>query len=349
MKKKLVAIMIMCLLATSLTACKGEKSGDSVKPEEKVEEKDLDSSDDNKDKIVISEMRGESWMPVYLAEELGYFEEEGLETEFIVFKDGPIAFQGMHAGDSDFCMLSTEPVLRAHEEGLKSRIIIPTVKSKQYMFATSQDVKEIKDLKGKAIFGGMPGSAPYSFVLALLEQNGLDKNDVEWINMEYGAALGALEKGTISGAYFDSQNSIEVKKINGNILVDTSDEKVHKDLYGTEYYESQMVVVTEDYLKENPETVQKFVNAVVKAIDWQNNHSDKEIADVVKPMFDGKDLEEVIGAIRGSLNKDGRYSKEGYSAVENFCLSQDIIKEAIGYENIIDMSFVEKAWENLNK
>lgn len=332
MNKKISIIMVLCLLVTSMVGCK-----------------DKSSSKDGNEKIVISEMRGESWMPVYVAEQLGYFKDEGLDTEFIVFKDGPVAFQGMHAGDSDFCMLSTEPVLRAQEEGLKSKIILPTVKSKQYMFATSEDIKDIKDLKGKAIFGGMPGSAPYSFVLALLEQNGLDKNDVEWINMEYGAALGALENATISGAYFDSKNSVEVKKINGNILVDTSDEKVHKDLYGTEYYESQMVVVTEKYLEDHPERVQKFANAVIKAIDWQNTHTDKEIADLVKPMFEGKELEEIIAVIRGSLTKDANFSVEGYEAIENFCLDQEIIKDPIGYDNIIDMSFVNKAWENLGK
>ena len=38
----------------------------------------------------------------------------------------------------------------------------------------------------------MPGSAPYSFVLSALEKAGLSENDVEWINMEYGAALAAL-------------------------------------------------------------------------------------------------------------------------------------------------------------
>ena len=54
-------------------------------------------------KIVISEFRGINWMSAYVADLLGYFEEEGLDAEFIIYKDGPIAFQGMHAGDSDFC------------------------------------------------------------------------------------------------------------------------------------------------------------------------------------------------------------------------------------------------------
>ncbi len=299
------------------------------------------------EKIVVSEMRGASWMPVYSAEMLGYFEEEGLDVEFIVYKDGPIAFQGMHAGDSQFCMLSTEPVLRASEEGLKSTIILPTVKNKQYMFAISKDLESVSDLKGKAIFGGMPGSAPYSFVLSLLSDANVDKNDVEWINMEYGAALAALDNGSVAGAYFDSIYMDKVNNIGGKVVIDTSNAEDHKRLYGTEFYESQMVVVTEEFAQSNPETVQKFVNAVVRAIDWQNKHTDEEIVALVQPMFEGEDLSEIIGILRKSLTEDGNYSEEGYEAIEGFCLEQGILKESIGYENIIDMSFVKKAWEAL--
>ncbi|HLR35283.1 MAG TPA: ABC transporter substrate-binding protein [Tissierellales bacterium] len=334
MKRSLVLILAIILIATMVTGCTSKSTSQG---EEELE------------KIIISEMRGESWLPVYVAEMLGYFKDEGLETEFVVYKDGPIAFQGMHAGDSQFCMLSTEPVLRAFEEGLESKIIIPTVKSKQYMFASNVDITNIEELKGKAIFGGMPGSAPYSFVISALEEAGLTKNDVEWINMEYGAALAALEEGSIAAAYFDGIYINELEKIDANILINTCDPEQHKAIYGSEYYESQMVTVTKEFAEENPETVQKFVNAVMKGIKWQSEHSDEEVAKLVAPMFEGKDMVEVIGILRGSLTKDGNYSKEGYEAIENFCLEQEILKKPIGYENVIDMTYVNNAKQELNK
>lgn len=342
MKKKILLIMMLIGVFTFVGCNKDAKNTDTTDKADAKKETELEH-------VIVSEIRGESWMPVYIAESLGYFEDEGLDVEFVIYKDGPIAFQGMHAGDSQFCMLSTEPVLRAYEEGLKSKIIIPTVKNKQYMFATAEGISSVADLKGKAIFGGMPGSAPYSFVLSLLEKSGLDKNDVEWINMEYGAALTALDSGNISGAYFDSIYRKDLEKINANILIDTSNPEEHKELYGTEFYESQMVTVTEDYAKENPETVQKFVNAVVKGIEWQNNHSNEEIVELVDPMFEGKDLKDTIDVLKLSLTTDGKYSEEGYKAIEDFCLEQGLIKERIGYENIIDMEYVDKAWENIKK
>ena len=346
MKKYLRLLLVVGLIAALMVGCTSG-SDDSAETPDQGENEEVVEDNEELEKIIISEMRGESWLPVYVAEMLGYFEDEGFETEFVVYKDGPIAFQGMHAGDSQFCMLSTEPVLRANDEGLESTIVLPTVRSKQYMFATNSEITSFEELKGKAIFGGMPGSAPYSFVASALEEAGLTVNDVEWINMEYGAALAALEQGTVAGAYFDGIFINELEEIGANVLLNTMDPETHKAIYGTEFYESQMVVVTKEFAEENPETVQKFVNAVMKAIQWQNEHSDEEIAEVVAPMFEGKDLAEIISILRPSLSTDGNYSKEGYEAIEDFCLEQEIISEPVGYENIIDMTYVNNAKEAL--
>ena len=106
------------------------------------------------------EFRSEFWLPAYLAETPGFYKEEGLEVTFITTKDGPLAFQGVHAGSADLIMLSTEPVLRAQAKGLESVIIMSILSNKPYMFVGSPAIKDVKQLKGKTIFAGAPGSAP---------------------------------------------------------------------------------------------------------------------------------------------------------------------------------------------
>ncbi len=302
-------------------------------------------------KIVVSEIRGEFWLPVYLAYQLGYFKEEGLDVEFVKFKDGPIAFQGMHAGDSQFCLLSSEPVLKAFDMGKESKIILSALKNKPYMFVTKKDIKSIKDLKGKVLFAGMPGSAPFSFAQSLLVSAGLNpEKDVTWANMEYGASLGALEKGTVDGIYLRSTAKNEAKRIGASILVDMTDPVQHKKLYGTDKYESTIATVTKDYAEKNPETVQKFVNAVVKAIIWQTKNSDETVAKMGAPLFEGVKFDaEMISYLRPSLSTTGDISKEGYSTIEQFCIKSKIITKPLPYEKIIDTSYVKKAHEKLSK
>jgi len=304
-------------------------------------------------KIVISEFRGINWMSAYVADLLGYFEEEGLDAEFIIYKDGPIAFQGMHAGDSDFCLLSAEPVLRAYDEGMESYLILTNTKNRTYAFATAPDIKDMKDLKGKTVFAGMPGSAPYSFVLSLLKEAGLSENDVSFINLEYGAAIVALAQGQADGIFFDIYNKkILTESVPGvNILVDATNPETHKALYGTEFCETTIVTCTKKFADENPETVQKFTNASVKALKWINEHSSAEIAELASPMFEGMTKEELASkfeTVKSSFTETGEIHPEGYQTVEDFCFEQGLIKERIGFDNIVASQYVKKALENSN-
>ena len=111
MKKKLFALLLIMILSISVFTGCGKSGG-----EEPAESGELTE-------ITCSEFRGFAWMGCYLAEAEGFYEEEGLKVNWAMYDDGPVAFQGMHQGDSDFCLLSQEPVLKAQEEGLESKFI----------------------------------------------------------------------------------------------------------------------------------------------------------------------------------------------------------------------------------
>ncbi len=297
-------------------------------------------------RLRVAELRSEFWLPAYLAETLGYYKEEGLEIQFITTKDGPVAFQGMHAGSAELTMLSTEPVFRAQAMGLESIIIMSTLTNKPYMFVGAPSVTDVKQLKGKTIFAGAPGSAPHSFALAILEKAGMTGTDVKWAQMEYGASLAALERGHIDASYIRSTAKKEVAAIGANILVDVSDPVQHYETYGTARYESTIVTGTKKFIQENPETVQKFANAVVRAMIWLNQSSNEDAAEKALPMFQaGNMTAESIGYLRPSLSVDGLITEEGHKTIVAFCLAEGIINRDIPYDEVNDMSFVKKAYE----
>ncbi len=310
------------------------------------------SNSSEKTKVKISEFRGLNWSSAYIADALGYFEEEGLDVSYEIYKDGPIAFQGMHAGDSDFCLLSAEPVIRASEEGYESIFLLTNTDNRTYAFLTQPEIKDIKDLKGKTVFAGMPGSAPYSFVLSLFEEAGLSENDVNFINLEYEASVSALENKQVDGMFFDIYNKAEILKAipDVNILIDTTNEEDHKKLYGSKYCQTTIVTCTKEFAEKNPETVQKFTNASVKALKWIDEHSTEEVADKLLPYFDGMTKQELMDkfeTVKGSYSKTGEINEEGYKTVEDFCIEQGLLKEPIGYENIVESQYVKEAVNKL--
>lgn len=296
--------------------------------------------------LTVAELRSEFWLPAYLAETLGFYKEEGLAVKFVTTKDGPVAFQGMHAGSADLTMLSTEPVLRAQAKGLESLIIMALLTNKPYMFVGSAKITDVKQLKGKTIFAGAPGSAPHSFALSILAKAGMKDTDVNWAQMDYGASLAALEKGHIDGCYMRSTAKKEIAAIGANILVDVSDPVKHQEIYGTPRYESTIVTGTKKFVRDNPETVQKFANAVIRAAIWLNNNSDEAAAEKALAMFPAGNMSSHnIGYLRPSLSVDGLISPEGHATIVSFCRAEKIIDRDIPYDEVIDMSFVKKAYK----
>ncbi len=347
MRKKWLLVFIFGLMLTVLlAACGGQgQPGDQTQAGQE-KEADPEGTEEELTELTVAELRSEFWLPAYLAETLGYYEEEGLKINFVTTKDGPEAFQGMHAGSADFTMLSTEPVFRAQDQGLESIIIMSTLTQKPYMFVGAPDITEVEQLKGKNVFAGMPGSAPYSFALAIFEKAGMSEGDVSWADMQYGASLGALEQGHVDAIYISSINKEEVEAIGANILVDVSDPEQHEELYGTSRYESSIITATKEFVDNNPEKIQKFANAVVRAMIWMDQNSDEDVAEMTGELFEAANITaDRISYLRPVVSKDGFITEEGHETIVEFCLKEGIIDSPIPYDEVYDMSFIINAFE----
>lgn len=333
MKKIIITLFLIVMSATLIVGC-GNNEAATQKDSEGLT------------KVVISEFRHLGWSAVYVAYQNGYFEEEGLAPEFALYDDGPIAFQGMHGGDSQFCLLSQEPVLKAEQEGLDSSIIYSVLDTRLYGFASASDIKSVKDLKGQAIFAGMPGSAPYSFVSAILREGGLDpEKDAIFVNMDYGASMSALSRGDLKASYINIDNRIDIQDMDVNILVDTSSPEDAAKYLKSDVFSGEIITTTADFAAKNPKTVQGFVNAVNKGTKWIHEHSAAEVANLIAPLFEGMTedvLTKKIEVLQDSITKTGYISEESQTAVENFCIKNAVIDKEIPYNQIIDMKFVNE-------
>ena len=82
------------------------------------------------------------------------------------------------------------------------------------------------------------------------------------------------------------------------------------------------------YMKENPEIIQKFTDALQKGMDYVQSHTPEEIAEVIAPQFKETDLE------------------------DSFELLQDILEDAgeltdrAAYEDLVQTEYARKACES---
>ena len=134
---------------------------------------------------------------------------------------------------------------------------------------------------------------------------------------------------------------------------DGTDGPTIKKIIGSESYELFTVMTSDDLIAQNPELVQKAVNAMTKAIQWMQTASAEEIAQNLLPLFDGAEEELQYDASYDKehhvYTTDGYHTESGYEAAITLTKLAGGITKDLPADQTYDESFLANAWETLNK
>ena len=350
--KQLLALLLSLALALGLCACGGSATEEPAQEETAQTEQTGDL-----EKIVITEqVRGYHWAPAYLAQTLGFFAEEGLDAEFQTVS-GTDATAPVLSGDAQFCLKGVETALMVNESGQPMKIVASTTQKYPYsLIGASEEYSTLESLRGGVVAGGQSAnSGPYSFAMACMNNAGLTPDtDVSVITMASTAYAAAINSGEIQAAV--SANPWSAKKLQeagGVVIVDGTDDAAIADIIGSASYELFVLMTSDEYIASNPETVQKVMNAVVKAMQWMETATPEEIAENLLPLFDGADEELLYDAQydkeRGIANYTGYHTESGFQAAVNLTKLAGSITTDLTEEQIYDESFLDAAWAALGE
>jgi NitT/TauT family transport system substrate-binding protein len=253
--------------------------------------------------------------PVHLANELGYFKEEGIEVEEILDDDMPNAMAAMERGDID-CYLRTV----GEYQGLGRRketqgIIIGTIdlSTGGDGWAADQSIKSVCDLKGKTIAVEPNLPARLIMQMALKKECNLSIKDTTLTDIAAADAIGVFGDTNVAaiGTYEPvlSQVVAAHKGRGAHILTSSKDQK---DLI------LDIVMAHTGELKANPDKYVKFLRAIYRAVDYFNANQEAAIPIIAKhfsitpdefkatlPNFRYTPLAEARDFI-GTVDKEGR-------------------------------------------
>ena len=102
------------------------------------------------------------------------------------------------------------------------------------------------------------------------------------------------------------------------------------------------------YLKESPQIIQGFTNALQKGMDYVHAHTPAEIAQVIKPQFDDTDMETLTAIVKryqeqDTWKEDLIFHKDAFDLLQNILEDSDVLKERVPYETLVTTEFAEKA------
>ena len=101
-------------------------------------------------------------------------------------------------------------------------------------------------------------------------------------------------------------------------------------------------------MKEHPDLVQAFTNALQKGMNYVNSHTPEEIAEVIAPQFAETDLPTITAIVTRYYEQD-TWKEDLIFEEESFELLQDILEGAgelekrVPYENLVTTEFAEAA------
>jgi len=140
------------------------------------------------------------YLPLTIAEQMGYFKAEGLDVNIVDFAGGSRALQAVVGGSADVVSGAYEHTINMHAKGQPMRAFVLQGAAPQIVLGvnpkTMPNFKSVADLKGKKIGVTAPGSSTNVMVNFVLAKAGLKPSDVSIIGV--GAANGAVAASATS-------------------------------------------------------------------------------------------------------------------------------------------------------
>ena len=188
---------------------------------------------------------------LYVAQEKGYFEEEGLDVTIEMPSDVNDPLRLAAAGRIDLAINYQNQLIMSQEEGIPIKGIASIVQKPlgELMFKQEAGIAAPKDLEGKSIGLGT-SMVPQAIVRAMIEQDGGNPDAVEFIDVGYDLvpALATDRVDALMGAYINHELLLLEKE---GYPITT----IPREEYGIPAAMELIFVAGDETISEKPETL----------------------------------------------------------------------------------------------
>lgn len=336
MKKKILSLFLTALCAVSLlTGC-----GDG---------KDNETSSSSKNTPVILNEVAHSifYAPLYVAIEEGYFAEEGIDLTLITGFGADKTMTALLTGEADIGFMGSESTIYTYIGGSSDYAVnFAQLTQRAGNFLVAREPIENFEwsmLVGKNVLGGRAGGMPEMVFEYILKKNSIEPSTDLSIDqsIDFGSTAAAFSggQGDFTVEFEPHATSLESKG-DGYVVASLGED--------SGYVPYTAFSAKQSYIKDNPEVIQSFTNALQKGMDYVQSHSASEIAAVIKPQFKETELDTITTIVERYAAQD-TWKADLIFEESSFTLLQNILEEAgelekrVPYSDLVDTSFATKA------
>ena len=334
-KRKLVGIVLVLVVAAGVIAGivlglgKKEKSG--LTP------------------VTLSEVAHSIfYAPQYVAIEMGYFEEEGIDLTLVTGFGADKVLTALISGDADIGFMGSEASIFAYAEGSNDPAVnFAQLTQRAGNFLVSREpVTDFSwsDLIGQDVLGGRKSGMPEMVFEYILKQNGIDPEEVNIdTSIDFGLTAAAFKNG--QGTYtveFEPHATLLEQENAGYVVASLG--------VDSGYVPYTAYCVKKSYLEGHEDVIQGFTNAIQKGLEYVNSHSAADVAQIIAPQFTDTDVETITTIVgryleQDTWKEDTIFSQESFDLLQNIIMEAGQLSEKVPYEDLVITDYARKAAE----
>ncbi|OGO16737.1 MAG: hypothetical protein A2Z14_13945 [Chloroflexi bacterium RBG_16_48_8] len=277
-----------------------------------------------------------------LADEFGWFDEEGIGTRELIVVDQTQIMPGLIGGSLHFAQQDTDAVASAAEQGEPIYGIAIYRDGEPWLFGVGPEIASVEDLKGKQLSGGSAGSRNEANGKKMLRNLGLDpENDVEWVPVAGGsdARVQAVLEGIIAGTVMFNRHR--------DLILDGGGKIIYDDLIEVP---AEVICSHGPWLEENEETVVGFLKATTRARIFLKdlNNKDEVISIMKKRGYEFPDafIEQYHYEV-ADIEDTGTFNPETMEQLVNESVEYGLIPSYIDWKEFMRMEYLNQAFDEL--
>ena len=293
------------------------------------------------------------YAPLYVADALGYFEEEGLKIELTNGGGADNVMAAVLSGDADIGFCGPEAALYVLIGGSSD---VPRVfgqlTKKDGSFLVSRNPEpnfKWEDLRGKEILAGRKGGVPaVTFEYILKGKNMFDGTDLTLnYDVAFNLMTSAFEAGTADYCTMFDPVAYEYEAAGKGYVVASVGEASGEVPY-------TCFMAKQSWLTKNETHANGFLKAVMKGIKYVNETPETTVAPLLTPYFEGTSETSLAASVKRYRDIDA-WRKEMTVSEESFNRLQDIIENAgelsrrVNYTELIDNSYAQSIYGEIYK
>ena len=333
MKKKLAALVALGLSSVLFLSGCGTK-------QDKAEENGLE-----KVRLILDWTPNTNHTGFYVAKELGYYEDLGLDVEIIQPSEGS-SLQLISAGKGDFAVSYQEDLTYAKtsDEPLPVKAIAAIIQHNTSGFASPKEknIETVKDFEGK-VYGGFGGPSERAILQAVMEKSGADFSKLTTVDVGSEDFFIATKNNIDIEWTFEGWTNISAKLRNFDInYIPLREQDERLDYY------TPIIAASEKVLAEKADMVSKFMEATTKGYEYAITNPEESAKILVKavPEIDEQLAIEsqrfLADEYKADASRWGEMKDSVWNNYTQFLLENNLIKENLDASEAYTNEFLPK-------